>query len=121
MARTSLVFRRIDSACRSLAAAAVLLELVVERLQAHAQNLRGAGLVLAGGFKRAQNQHPLGFVHGGAHVHRTMLASLACGSTAWRFAKARRQVAGIEGAPSGQRITARSMVLRSSRTLPGQL
>ena len=39
-----------------LAGAAVLLEFVVEGLQADAQNLGGARLVLARGFQRAQDE-----------------------------------------------------------------
>ena len=73
MARTSLVFRRMGQTLHRwhfFTSAAVLLELVVEGLQADAENLRGAGLVLPGGFEGAQNQQPLGLVHGGADAHR---------------------------------------------------
>ena len=42
----------------------VLLELVMQRLETDPEDLRGAGLVLSGGLKRAQNQKAFGLVHG---------------------------------------------------------
>ena len=103
------------------AGAAILLEFVVQRLQADAQNLRGARLVLSGGLKRAQNQQPLGLVHRGAHVDRDQcsrrMIERAAGCC---LPKPGGRWPTSSGAPSGHRITARSMVLRSSRALPGQ-
>ena len=74
MARTSLVFRRMVSGDDSLAVGfprlAIFLQLVMQRLQAHAQNLRGPRLVLSRCLQCAHNQQPFRFVHRVAHAHR---------------------------------------------------
>src|SRR5579864_3782994 len=48
--------------------AAVLLQFVVKRLQANAENLGGPGLIVVRGFERLQNQQALSFTHCGAHA-----------------------------------------------------
>ena len=120
MARTSLVFRRMAQASSSVAGLAVLLELVVQGLQAYAQNLRGAGLVLPGGLEGAQNQQPLHLIHGRAHAHLDHAGIECLRGPSLRLAEGRGRCPASSGAPSAQRTTARSIVLRNSRALPGQ-
>src|SRR5580700_2105455 len=48
--------------------AAILLQLIMQGFQANAENLSGAGLIVAGGLQGLQNQQLLGFFHSRAHV-----------------------------------------------------
>ena len=45
----------------------VLLQLIVQRLEADAENFGGAGFVVVGGFESLEDEHALGVVDGGAH------------------------------------------------------
>src|SRR5260370_28488069 len=64
--RFFLLFGTIRAVCRR---ASVLFEFVMQSLQADAQNLGSAGLVVVGGLESLQNQQPLGFAYGCAHAH----------------------------------------------------
>src|SRR4029077_6888704 len=46
---------------------AVLLELVVQSLEADPEDFRGSGFVVAGGLKRLQDEHFFGFADGSAN------------------------------------------------------
>ena len=91
------------------------IQLVVQRLQADAEHLRGAGLVVARGLERGQNQFAFGFVdrHPGAMV-TPLVGSIGRGG-----GPKRGRCCASMNSPRA-RIVARSMTLRSSRTLPGQ-
>src|SRR5579872_2536173 len=126
MARTSLVFRRmavapyectkgLGSIVRSysaddrgnpsgngrLAHGSVSLQLIMQRLEAYAQNLGGARLVLAGGFKGANYQHPFRLIHGDAHLYRHHARVVALHCRCLHLAESWWQVPSIEGRAVG--------------------
>ena len=47
----------------------VFLQLVMQSLEADAEDLRGAGFVLPGLFESAQNQQALAFIYGRSYAH----------------------------------------------------
>ena len=93
-----------------------LVQLVVQRLQADAENLGRARLVVARVLERHQDQPPLGLLDRRARRQRDL--RLRLGAAARRSATGGRCCGSMNG--PGARIVARSMTLRSSRTLPGQ-
>src|SRR5205823_3820731 len=79
MASTSFVFRRkrgrmarrrsgAGFGSRSHRGCLVLLQLIVQGLQANAEDFRRPRLVVAGGFQSLENEQPLGFADSGAHA-----------------------------------------------------
>src|ERR1700687_3828941 len=60
--------------------AAVFLQLIMKCFQADAQNLRGSCLVVAGRLQRFQNQHFLGFFHGGADAQSNRIGIIGRGA-----------------------------------------
>ena len=93
-------------------------ELVVQRLQADAEHLGGAGLVAAGVLERHLDQLAFGLVDGRAG--REAGTGRGCRRRRRRSAGQRRQIRRLDQSGPSATIVARSMTLRSSRTLPGQ-
>src|SRR5687768_14726468 len=87
----------------------------MQRLQADAEHLGGARLVAAGGIERGHDQLLLGFIH--RHARRDGQAVDGSGGGGREGAE-HRQVRWLDDIAFRQ-DRARSMTLRSSRTLPG--
>ncbi len=74
---------------RFCAGATVLLQFVMERFQADAEDLRGPRLVVAGRLQGLQDQHFLCFFHSGAHTQANRIGIIGRGaqrglSKSWR-------------------------------------
>src|ERR1039458_4788146 len=81
----ALLAQRPALSCRSAVVLRVVLaQLVVQRLEADAQNLRGARLVVISMFERAQDELFLGFAHGGADRKADRIAILGGRRVGWR-------------------------------------
>src|SRR5258708_40063683 len=84
--------------CRAECGAAVLLELVVQRLEADAQDLCGTGLIVARGFEGLEDEEALRLVHGGADLNLdgVGVGCVVRAGTHDPLAEARRQMARFE-------------------------
>src|SRR5712672_1729895 len=80
---------------------AVLLQLIVQGLQADAENFRGFGLVVLGVLERPHDEPALGLFHGGSDAELDTVAIHH-----WRFhdrrSEDRRKMASLDVALSGQ-------------------
>src|SRR5215472_5787450 len=77
------------------ASASVLLELIMQRLEADPQNLRRTSLIVVGGFQGLQDQQALRFPHRRPNANADGIGIVGCGSDG-RVSEARRQMLGLD-------------------------
>src|SRR5271165_2333938 len=76
------------------AGAAILLQLVVQRLQTDAENFRGPGFIVAGRFQSLEDEHLLGFFDGGADAEADRIGIVGRGAQR-SLAESRWQMLGL--------------------------